>query len=46
LGFNLYGERFSGEMNNINIVFDELRQNEIDIDARRGIKNLILYEIT
>jgi hypothetical protein len=34
LGFNLYGERFSGEMNNINIFFDELRQNEIDIDKQ------------
>jgi hypothetical protein len=34
LGFNLYDERFSGEMNNINIIFDELRQNEIDIDKQ------------
>ena len=34
MGFNLYGERFSGEMNNINIIFDELRQNEIDIDKQ------------
>ena len=34
LGFNLYGERFSGEMNNINIIFDELRQNETDIDKQ------------
>jgi hypothetical protein len=31
LGFNLYGERFSGDMNNINIIFEELRQNKIDI---------------
>jgi hypothetical protein len=34
LGFNPYGEKFSGEMNNINIIFDELRQNEIDIDKQ------------
>jgi hypothetical protein len=34
LGFKLYGERFSGEMNYINIAFDELRQNEIDIDKK------------
>jgi hypothetical protein len=33
-GFNLYGERFSDEINNMNIIFDELRQNEIDIDKR------------
>ena len=34
MGFNLYGERFSDEMSNINIIFDELRQNEIDIDKQ------------